>query len=703
MLMLVMITNTFAQELEFQATEPFIDSYAGQVQWVQLDAESNIKSALITGRNSNIDNFTEYSGSLKLFDYDVVTGQGTEVFDFDVYGGSGSFSVFYENDYVYIAFLGSIQAENVSYQGLRVWRALRDGNANFIEIFTDPSVFFNNTITDIDIDDDGNTDFLVGGASNFGFNSNRVLHNNGDGTFVMIAAPTVIPGANSGYYHSGYLDDTGRKHLVAAGVSGGQAFGYVYENQGNGVWVQVYDLGTNLFSAFPTIEIIDIDNDGLNDISVASLGGTKIYKNLGNLDFELYDNLVTGLPAVFQGVVKYADFNNDGLLDAVASGLNSGPTASGHIYFQSNEGPVGEPGSLEFVNPYQLMVPPFESPEFNPDIPLRMGQTDIDICDIDNDGDMDFIVNGSYGGGGAGLAAPRTYVFTNVTGELEDPVVETNPATNVDENSAVLNASVIVGQDLNVWFRYSTASDVSCSNGTFVNGPDTINENESFEQTITGLNDNTTYYCIACGEDTNGTVAQGIIQQFTTDEVTVDPMVETNPATNVDENSAVLNASVIAGQDLNVWFRYSTSSDVSCSNGTFVNGPDAVNENESFEQTITELIADTTYYCIACGEDTNGTVAQGIVQQFTTDEVMSVNDFDVASSLKMYPNPTRSILSVDSSLPIEKIHVYNMAGQIIQRFENVSNIDLGNYDAGIYLFRIYADNGSIAMKKIIKQ
>ena len=453
MLMLVMITNTFAQELEFQATEPFIDSYAGQVQWVQLDAESNIKSALITGRNSNIDNFTEYSGSLKLFDYDVVTGQGTEVFDFDVYGGSGSFSVFYENDYVYIAFLGSIQAENVSYQGLRVWRALRDGNANFIEIFTDPSVFFNNTITDIDIDDDGNTDFLVGGASNFGFNSNRVLHNNGDGTFVMIAAPTVIPGANSGYYHSGYLDDTGRKHLVAAGVSGGQAFGYVYENQGNGVWVQVYDLGTNLFSAFPTIEIIDIDNDGLNDISVASLGGTKIYKNLGNLDFELYDNLVTGLPAVFQGVVKYADFNNDGLLDAVASGLNSGPTASGHIYFQSNEGPVGEPGSLEFVNPYQLMVPPFEFPEFNPDIPLRMGQTDIDICDIDNDGDMDFIVNGSYGGGGAGLAAPRTYVFTNVTGELEDPVVETNPATNVDENSAVLNASVIVGQDLNVWFR----------------------------------------------------------------------------------------------------------------------------------------------------------------------------------------------------------------------------------------------------------
>jgi len=603
MLMLVMITNTFAQELEFQATEPFIDSYAGQVQWVELDAESNTKSALITGRNSGSFD-TPNLGSLKLFTYDLLTGQGTEVFDFGVYGAGSSFSVFYENGYVYIGFTAQVIGFDPSGQGLRVWRALRDGDANFVEIFTDSTIFSNNTITDIDIDDDGHTDFLVGGASNFGFTSNRVLHNNGDGTFVMIAAPTVIPGTNSNTYQSGYLDDSGRKHLVVTGGLNGQSFGYVYENQGNGVWVQVYDLGTGLFSNFPTIEIIDIDNDGLNDISVASLGGTKIYKNLGNLDFELYDNLVTGLPAVFQGVVKYTDFNNDGLLDAVASGLNSGPTASGHIYFQSNEGPVGEPGSLEFVNPYQLMVPPFEFPEFNPDIPLRMGQTDIDICDIDNDGDMDFIVNGSYGGGAAGLAAPRTYVFTNTTGEDndQDPVIETNPATNVDENSAVLNASVIVGQDLNVWFRYSTASDVSCSNGTFVNGPDTINENESFNETITGLNDN------------------------------------------------------------------------------------------------------TTYYCIACGEDTNGTVAEGTVQEFTTDEVMSVNEFD-KNSLKIFPNPTQSTISIDSSLPIEKIHVYTMAGQIVGRFGNVSNIDLSAYDAGIYLFRIHADNGNGSMitKKIIKQ
>ena len=215
------------------------------------------------------------------------------------------------------------------------------------------------------------------------------------------------------------MDNSGRKHLVTAGVSSSQSFGYVFENQGNGNFVQVFDL-TNFpnftgFSTFPDIEIVDIDNDGLNDISVASQGSTKIYKNLGNLDFQLFDTNVTNLPAVFQGVVKYADFNDDGLPDAVVSGTMMQGNPFGRILFQGTSNNSAQSGNLQFGNPHQLSVPAFEFPDINPEIPLDMGQSDLDFYDVNDDGKMDILINGNYGGGVPGLAQPRTYLFTNTT------------------------------------------------------------------------------------------------------------------------------------------------------------------------------------------------------------------------------------------------------------------------------------------------
>ena len=422
-----MATVVHAQNIDFEVTQPFIPSFMGQLKWIQLDSNSSEKSALITGKNFDQSNPQDPLdlGSLKLFSYDPNSGAGTEIFDFDVHGSGASFSVFYENNFIYICFAGEVQYFDVSKRGLRIWRAPQNGNANFIEIFTNPTVFLNNTITNIDIDDDGNTDFLIGGYSDFGFSSNRVLHNNGDGTFSMITSPAVITGGNSGDFQSGYLDNSGKKHLVTVFNSGGQSFGRVFKNQGNGNFVQIFDLtnfsSSPVFSNFPNVEIVDIDNDGLPDISVASLSGTKIYKNLGNLDFQLNDSNFTGLPAVDKGVVKYADFNDDGLPDAVVSGSiiqddgGNSTYASGKILFQGTDNNSGQ-GNLQFGNPYQLMVPAFEFPDLADPLPLGLGLSDLDFYDVNDDGKMDIVMNGSYGGGAIpGLTNIKTYLFTNTT------------------------------------------------------------------------------------------------------------------------------------------------------------------------------------------------------------------------------------------------------------------------------------------------
>jgi len=80
---------------------------------------------------------------------------------------------------------------------------------------------------------------------------------------------------------------------------------------------------------------------------------------------------------------------------------------------------------------------------------------------------------------------------------------------------------------------------------------------------------------------------------------------------------------------------------------------------------------------------------------------LDVDRFDNSEFL-VYPNPTGSKVSIDSSLPIDQVHVYDMTGQAIGRYEGLSEIDLSAYASGIYIFRIYA-GGSVAVKKIIKQ
>ena len=200
-LLLIMATAVHAQNIDFEATQPFIPSYFGQVQWIQLDANSSEQSALITGTNVDQSSPPDL-GTFKLFNYDPNSGAGTEVFDFNVYGSGSHFSVFYENGFVYIGLTARVQGFDGSKSGLHIWRAPQNGNANFVEIFTNPTVFSNNTITNIDSDDDGHTDFLVGGASDFGFNSNKVLHNNGNGTFTMIDSPAVVTGGNSDDFQS---------------------------------------------------------------------------------------------------------------------------------------------------------------------------------------------------------------------------------------------------------------------------------------------------------------------------------------------------------------------------------------------------------------------------------------------------------------------------------------------------------------------
>lgn len=89
----------------------------------------------------------------------------------------------------------------------------------------------------------------------------------------------------------------------------------------------------------------------------------------------------------------------------------------------------------------------------------------------------------------------------------------------------------------------------------------------------------------------------------------------------------------------------------------------------------------------------------------TTDITLSTNGF-VKEALKIYPNPFQNIVTISSSSNIESITIYDFIGKQIHSQNSLSNsiqIDLINYNSGIYFFKIKSENGVIQTKKVIKK
>lgn len=79
-------------------------------------------------------------------------------------------------------------------------------------------------------------------------------------------------------------------------------------------------------------------------------------------------------------------------------------------------------------------------------------------------------------------------------------------------------------------------------------------------------------------------------------------------------------------------------------------------------------------------------------------------------SLKIYPNPTRGLLSIEwekeFSQNISQVEILSSAALIqkstIKTSINQLNIDLGTKQSGIYFVRFHFTDGSIVSKKLIK-
>lgn len=143
-----------------------------------------------------------------------------------------------------------------------------------------------------------------------------------------------------------------------------------------------------------------------------------------------------------------------------------------------------------------------------------------------------------------------------------------------------------------------------------------------------------------------------------------------------------------------------------CSNEIGILEEDGANWNMTF----TEPFSGNNW--VAFGEDIDGELYIAGVSSGTIYRIVDANlsvDENSLSSIKMYPNPTEDLLTLDfgpAYSSITSLTIYNMQGQKIQTlssFENqISTISTKNMSDGLYLVEIRNLDGQKLTQKLVK-
>lgn len=259
-----------------------------------------------------------------------------------------------------------------------------------------------------DIDGDGDKDLFMTGITPGKFT--KLYLNNGTGNFTDVTNTFPRSGASQAILKD--LDGDSDLDLFFSGNTElNQTFTNIYRNNGSGVFTQVINNALPLFIQGAAID--DVDNDGDQDILISAKTNTNAYVadvflNNGNAVFTAQGS--TAFTAV-SGVVQFIDIENDGDKDVIISGQDVNNVSSVKLYQNNGLG-------IFTVNTNSTFA--------------ALNGGDIDVADTDNDGDLDFLINGNtqniiYTNNGSG-------VFTPITTTLQQTMAGKNAIADLDND-----------------------------------------------------------------------------------------------------------------------------------------------------------------------------------------------------------------------------------------------------------------------------
>ncbi len=215
----------------------------------------------------------------------------------------------------------------------------------------------------VDIDSDGDLDIFVSLPA-------EIYRNEGNNMFTE-TNPSII-GLSYSSIDWGDYDNDGYADLLITGMVQQQRLSRIYHNNGDSSFTML-EAGLEGIGEGDA-EWGDYDSDGDLDILLAgySLSGpiTRLYRNNGNHSFS---NINTGLEGLAYGSMDWGDYDNDGDMDILLSGYNLLDSHQSFLYRNDGNG--------AFFN----ITAGIEG----------VWRSSGAWGDIDNDGDLDFVISGS--------------------------------------------------------------------------------------------------------------------------------------------------------------------------------------------------------------------------------------------------------------------------------------------------------------------
>lgn len=85
-------------------------------------------------------------------------------------------------------------------------------------------------------------------------------------------------------------------------------------------------------------------------------------------------------------------------------------------------------------------------------------------------------------------------------------------------------------------------------------------------------------------------------------------------------------------------------------------------------------------------------------------ENLSLESFNLAENIYLYPNPTHGILNISTGKDLQNVAVYSMTGKLLfQHTGNLKSIDLQEFPRGVYFLKITSENGQAFTEKIVRK
>ena len=94
----------------------------------------------------------------------------------------------------------------------------------------------------------------------------------------------------------------------------------------------------------------------------------------------------------------------------------------------------------------------------------------------------------------------------------------------------------------------------------------------------------------------------------------------------------------------------------------------------------------------------------------TVDANLSVGENAFSNSIKLFPNPTKDLITINSvtNISLDSITILDLNGRTLQTITNIGQlsdgktIDISNLAAGMYFMKLQDSESRVAVKRIVK-